>query len=167
MAYDVNNAYRITERLAFPRLIGSEGEIRARQIVAEEFKKAGYEDVILEKFKTSFYNWIFIRFVFVLLGIFIMVIGFSFFFNHWITLALIAIFTLFFIKSLAVGNATEIKLFKNDQKNFETENIYTKLKSQEGKATVVFMGHWDSKSQTFPSSLRIILIILAVFGALI
>ncbi|TFG06460.1 MAG: M28 family peptidase, partial [Promethearchaeota archaeon] len=49
----------------------------------------------------------------------------------------------------------------------ETENIYTKLKSQEGKATVVFMGHWDSKSQTFPSSLRIILIILAVFGALI
>jgi len=46
MSIDENNAYRITERLAFPRLVGSEGELKAREVVVDEFKKAGYEDVI-------------------------------------------------------------------------------------------------------------------------
>ena len=64
-----DNAYRITERLAFPRLIGSEGEIKAREIVVEEFKKAGYHLIQRDKFKTSFYNMILIRFIFVILGI--------------------------------------------------------------------------------------------------
>ena len=43
MSVDENNAYRITERLAFPRLTGSDGEPKALGILVEEFKKAGYE----------------------------------------------------------------------------------------------------------------------------
>ncbi|MFW9875884.1 MAG: hypothetical protein ACFFG0_22510, partial [Candidatus Thorarchaeota archaeon] len=41
----VDNAYRITERLAFPRLVGSEGEKKAIEIVVDEFKNAGYESI--------------------------------------------------------------------------------------------------------------------------
>ena len=54
---DENNAYRITERLCFPRLSGSEGEERAVNIIEEEFKEAGYAQIKREPFKTSLYTW--------------------------------------------------------------------------------------------------------------
>ena len=33
--FDVDNVYEITERLAFPRLVGSEGEKKAIKVVSE------------------------------------------------------------------------------------------------------------------------------------
>ena len=69
MSIDENNAYRITERLAFPRLTGSEGEPKAIEVVVDEFKKAGYENIHQEKFMTSFSNWIMARYVFFALAI--------------------------------------------------------------------------------------------------
>jgi len=35
MELDVDNAYRITEKIAFPRLVGSEGEKKAIKIVLD------------------------------------------------------------------------------------------------------------------------------------
>ena len=49
---DIDNAYRIAERLAFPRLIGSEGEVKAIETVVEEFEKVGYTSINRQKFKT-------------------------------------------------------------------------------------------------------------------
>ena len=61
---NVENAYRITERLAFPRLIGSEGEEKAIMIIVDEFEKAGVNQIHKDKFKTSFFTWIIIRHMF-------------------------------------------------------------------------------------------------------
>ena len=61
---DVENAYRITEKLAFPRLIGSEGEKKAIEIILEEFGKAGFNAIHRDKFETSFYIWIVLRYMF-------------------------------------------------------------------------------------------------------
>jgi hypothetical protein len=71
------------------------------------------------------------------------------------------------LKLLKISNATDIKLSKNNKNNFETENLYTKLKSKNAKATVIFMSHWDSKSQRFSSATRILLIMLSIIGSLI
>ncbi len=167
MAVNGDNAYRITERLAFPRLISSEGEKKAIEDVLDEFRKAGYESICREKFKTSFYNWIAFRLLFLPIGLFLVLLAISFYINPWITLILF--FINVFVASRALGMATssEIKLMKNEEKNYETENIYVNLKNDDSKGTVVFIAHWDSKSQLFSSSMRIIIIITAALGAII
>ena len=63
MSVDENNAYRITERLSFPRLVGSEGEQKAIKVVVDEFEKAGLE-VKRESFETSFFSWTMARYIF-------------------------------------------------------------------------------------------------------
>lgn len=163
----VDNAYRITERLAFPRLVGSEGEKKAREIVSDEFKKAGYNPINKENFKTSFYIWIVLRYAFIPLGICLILLGLSLFINSWLTLGLILLNLYIGAKILGLATSSEIKLLKNEEKNFTTQNIYTDLKSKNSKAKVIFIGHWDSKSQTFPTSLRVILFMVALFSFII
>jgi len=167
MAVNGDNAYRITERLAFPRLIGSEGEKKAIEVVLEEFRKAGYKSIYHDKFKTSFYNWIAIRLLFLPIGLFLVLLAISFYINPWITLILIIINVFVASRALGMTTTSEIKLMKNKDKNYETENIYVKLKNGDSKGTVIFIAHWDSKSQLFSSSMRIIIIIIAALGAII
>ena len=180
MSINENNAYEITKRLAFPRLIGSEGEKKAIEVVVDEFKKAGYDDIQREEFKTSFLNWIFARYVFIPLAGFLIIFGLLPFISNWINSALNTDFktysvltwiTLvgFFIagyKTLGMVNSTTIGLMKDESKNFTTENIFVNLKSKNSKAKIIYMAHWDSKSQTFPSIVRIIIIMIAAFGDL-
>ena len=166
MSINEENAYRITERLAFPRLVGSKGEIKAREIVEDELKNAGYENVYREQFKTSFYNWIIARYVFIPLAIFLILLGISFYISHWLTLALIAIILVIAVKILGLVSGSGITLSKNEENNFETENFFLKLDAPQPKATVVFLGHYDTKSQTFPSALRIIILMITAFGAI-
>jgi hypothetical protein len=164
---NVDNVYRITKRLAFPRLIGSEGEKKAREIVVDEFKKVGYNPIYRDPFKTSFYNWILVRLIFIFTGSILIFLALSTYINPYLTLSL-SIFAIYIsYKALGVAVSTKIKLFKNEASNYETENIYTRLKSSNSKAKIIFMGHWDSKSQSFPTSTRIIIFLISVFGSLI
>ena len=178
MSIDENNAYRITGRLAFPRLIGSEGEKKAIEVVVDEFRKAGYDNIQREKFKTSFANWIYARYIFFPLGGFLILFGLLPFISNWINSFLtfdIKIYSIltwltligFFIagyKSLGMVNSSTITVMKDESKNYETENIYVNLKSKNSKAKIVYMAHWDSKSQNFSSIVRIFILIVAIFG---
>ena len=56
MLLNVDNVYRITEKIAFPRLVGSAGEKKAIKIVVDEFKRAGYDSVNRDDFMTSLYD---------------------------------------------------------------------------------------------------------------
>ena len=164
---NVENVYRITKRLAFPRLIGSKGEKEAIQIILNELKKLEYGEIHREPFKTSFYNWIFLRYAFIPIGIGLILLAVSFFINSWLTLVFIALNVYIASKVLGLATTDKITLLKNEDKNYETENIYIKLKSANSKGKVIFMGHWDSKSQTFPSTIRIIIILITLVGCLI
>ena len=86
---DVDNAYKITEKLAFPRLIGSEGEVKAIETVVEEFKRAGYTSINRQKFMTSFHNFIYSRYIFLILGSGLILLGLSLYINPFLTLGLI------------------------------------------------------------------------------
>ncbi|MHA1490870.1 MAG: M28 family metallopeptidase [Promethearchaeota archaeon] len=167
MSIDENYAYEITEKLAFPRLIGSKGEKKAIEIVINEFKKAGYETIHREKFKTSFYNWTFARYIFIPFGFILILLALSFFVNHFITLALGIFFYIVFSRVYRGSLNNEIKLNKNEDKNHDTENIFVDLKSKNSKAKIVFLAHWDSKSQTFPVNIRIFVFVFPIFGFLI
>jgi len=161
---DEDNAYRIAEKLAFPRLVGSKGEKQAMEVIIEEFKNIGYKDLYRDKFTTSFYNWIVLRYVFIPIGILLILLAISFIFNYWLALGLIIVIVFSAGKVLGLVTADKVHLLKDRNKNFETENIYTELKSDNSKVKVIFIGHWDSKSQTFPSSIRILIFMIAVLG---
>ncbi|MFX1572806.1 MAG: M28 family metallopeptidase [Promethearchaeota archaeon] len=166
MTINQENVYAIAEKLAFPRLVGSEGEKRANQIVLDEFNKAGFNIVNQDKFKTSFYNWIVLRYAFFPIGFCLFFSALTFYINPFITIGCICLGFFIAYKVLSLATTSEIKLLKNEQKNYETENIFVDSKSNNSKAKVIFIAHWDSKSQTFPSSIRILIFMIFTFGCL-
>ncbi|MFO8017293.1 MAG: M28 family peptidase [Promethearchaeia archaeon] len=165
MSINEENAYRITERLSFPRLVGSDGEKKAKKVVFDEFKKAGYNKVEREQFKTSLFNWILARYIFIPIAALLILTTLSFYFNHWVTLIFIGITVLILMRVLIFMDSSTITLSKNEENNFETENFYTVLENKDPKGTVIFMAHWDSKSQTFPSAVRILILVIAAVGS--
>ncbi|MHA1985742.1 MAG: M28 family metallopeptidase [Promethearchaeota archaeon] len=167
MSVNVENAYSITKKIAFPRLVGSEGEQKAKKIVIDEFKKAGYNSINQDTFRTSLHNWVFIRYIFLILGIGLILLALSFYLTPFLTLGIIIVNLYFSSRVLKVSTSTEIKLSKNESYNFSTENIFVNLKSKNSKCKVVFIGHWDSKSQTFPASLRSAVFLIFIIGSLI
>ncbi|MFW9877670.1 MAG: M28 family metallopeptidase [Candidatus Thorarchaeota archaeon] len=164
---DENNAYRVTKRLAFPRLTGSDGDSKARKIVVEEFENAGYNPIYRDKFMTSSYNWNFVRMMFIIIGSTLLLMALLFYINSFLTLSLALINIFITFRALSISVSNKIKLSKNEKYNFETENFYVELKSQNSKAKVIFLGHWDSKSQSFSPSVRIIIFLISVFGGFI
>jgi hypothetical protein len=163
---DINNAYRISERLAFPRLIGSEGEKKAIEIVTQEFENIGYDRIHRDKFKTSFYNLILSRYIFLILGSGLILIALSIYLTPILTMGLVALAVYISFRALKAATSTKRKSFKNDKYNYETENIWVELKSENSKCKIIFMGHWDSKSQSFPTSTRVFIFIIFTFSSL-
>jgi len=168
MAVNENYAYEVTEKISFPRLVGTEGEMKAREMVAKEFEKIGYKP-IREKFMTSFHNWVVAQYAFIPIGLILLLMALTLYFSlPLITLAIIAaILIIGWIANKTILGGTSIALFKDPEKNFETENIYGKLKSKNSKGTIIFMAHWDSKSQTFNSAIRVFIFVVVIFSALI
>ena len=164
---DVENAYRITEKLAFPRLVGSEGEQKAIKIIVDEFKKAGVNPIHRDKFKTSFYNWTVLRYMFFPIGICLVLLALSFYINTWLSLGVILVNLYLDIKALSLATDCEIRYSKNENNNYQTENIYSSVESKNSKSKVIFMAHWDSKSQIIPTHIRVMIFIITVFGILI
>jgi len=167
MTIDENLAYEITKRLSFPRLVGSEGEKRAIKVVVDEFEKGGYNTVNREKFKTSLYNWKRIELIFLTMGILYILLAISYYNIPILSLVIVALIVICILKLLKISDSTKIKLMKNDRYNFETENIYVNLKSKNSLVNLIFIAHYDSKSQVFSSIIRIYLIMVSVFGGLI
>ena len=164
MSIDENNAYEITEKLSFPRLSGSDGEKKAINIILEEFKKAGYDDVKREPFKTSLYTWKLAEYFFLAASIMIIILALSFYTFPLISILLSVVMLVGMFTFLGVISNSKIRLFRKDSKNIMTENLYTDLKSNEALANVIILAHHDTKSQMFPSHIRMILIITVVFA---
>jgi len=167
MSVDENLSYVITKRLSFPRLVGSEGEKKAIKVVVDEFEKIGYNTVNREKFETSLYIWKRIELWFLILGTLYIILAISNIIMPILSLVIIALIVICMLKLCKISDSTKIKLMKNDKYNFETENIYVNLKSKNSLANLIFLAHYDSKSQVFSSIIRIYLIIVSVFGGLI
>ncbi len=167
MAIDENNVLKVIQRLSFPRLVGTTNEKNATAIVIDEFSKINQETIHREKFKTSMHSWNIARWAFIPVGIYLITIAISLYFNSWITLLLTIFFFIIGVKCLRMLNPREISLSKREANNFETENVYVKLNSINSKAIVILIAHYDSKGQIFPKTLLISLYIITIFGYLI
>ncbi len=162
MGLDENNAYRITEELSFPRLVGSEGEPKAIKMVVDEFQKIGIE-AKRENFETSFFSWTMARYIFFPLAAIIILAAYLLYLSP---IASIVLSVLLLIVGMYATRLTGLGDVPKGKK-YTTENIYGKLPSANNKIDVLYMAHWDSKSQTFSTLFRILIFIISIFGALV
>ncbi len=164
MLPDENFAYNIIEKLSFPRLVGTSGNKKAVDIICKVFEDAGYDTTKRESFKTDFFDWAMARYIFFPLGISLILIALSFFKSPFLTFFILGVVTLLAVNYRGILKTLKTRYLKNENNIYETENIYAELKCKSPKAKVIFMAHYDTKSQTFSSIFRIIIMLTAVFG---
>lgn len=167
LGYDAKRAYHHIKRLAFPRLVGSTGEADARAYIVEQFTELGLH-VVKEPFHfTKFPAEVLPR---ILCGLFVpVVVSVPWFGERFpIPVCLICLLSL----SIAL-------FFTQWQKRFEglydvgrkhdSENIIaTNGKKQDGNTPVLlFVAHYDSKSQILPIAVRAVAYGIAIVGLII
>src|SRR5271157_2990101 len=166
------NALNSTKILSqWHRLVGTDGEKQAREWISAEFEKTGIT-FDREEFVTSDYaiNVVF-RVISPLLGfslVFAFLVSIFRMLNGWLGVFAAAGVVLFALAQSAIMD----RCFGKGEnapfgKRFSTENIIGRIDAREAKATVIFLCHYDSKSQTYPSYVRVLLFLLGATWTLV
>jgi len=163
MSFSGDLAYKFTEKIAIPRLIGTEGWKKAQNLIKDEFKKNGYE-IQVQNFKSSMFMVnVLLRVAMIPLLIIIILIIFGYYFYPWVSLILSAL--ILGLVPIIGKYATSGTEYKEPKKGINSQNIFVKLKSETSKAEVVFIGHYDTKSQVLSIVQRVIcFVLLFIFG---
>jgi len=155
------------KNFAFPRLSGTEFELKAFNKLKQEVVNLNLEFEIQQFTFSSFYSRLYPKIAFLSgSGIF-----FFLFLNIYMTLFLVFIFNLLgiLITSILITRKPERIQFINQLKS---QNLLVKieptLKSTENKDRIVmFMSHLDSKGQRFKINIRIRIIKLWIYSSII
>ena len=164
LAYDAKRAYHHITQLAFPRLAGSIGEANAQAYIVKHFKALGLE-VSRETFSfTKFPAEVLPR---ILCGLFVpVVLSVPWFGEQFSILVCLAC-----LLSLSIA-----LLFTQWQKQFEglynvgrrhySENIVATNGVEQNRDTpsILFVAHYDSKSQILPIAIRAVAYGIAILG---
>ncbi|MBD3227587.1 MAG: M28 family peptidase [Candidatus Lokiarchaeota archaeon] len=164
MSFSGQNAYDFTERISIPRLIGSDGWIKARKMIKNEFKQYGYE-IRTHEFKSSmFITNVLLRVLMIPLLTIIFLIVWGYFFFPWLSLIL-SIIVLCIIPLIGkyASSGTD---YKEPKEGINSQNVFAELKSLNSKIHIVFMGHYDTKSQVLSIVQRVICYVLLFVGGI-
>ena len=164
LTYDAKRAYHYITQLAFPRLVGSKGEVAAQAYIVQQFAALGLA-VSRESFSFSkFPAEVLPR---LLCGLFVPVVFSVLWLGEWlpIPVCLTCLFSLF------------VALFFTQwQKRFEglydvgtrhhSENIVATngRKPNDNTSALLFVAHYDSKSQVLPIAVRAVAYGIAIVG---
>ena len=167
LGYDAKRAYHHIRQLAFPRLVGSTGEADARAYIVEQFTELGLH-VVKEPFHfTKFPAEVLPR---ILCGLFVPVVLSV----PWLGERLPIPVCIVCLLSLSIA-----MLFTQWQKRFEglydigrkhnsANIIATNGKKQAGNTPVLlFVAHYDSKSQILPIAVRAVAYGIAIVGLIL
>lgn len=174
MSYSDENArtaHEFAAELAFPRLVGTEGEVKAQQIISEKMKSIGnpfhIEDLKCSKFAIN----IAFRMVppigaLLILGAW----GFSeplLGFNNPIASLIFSIIALVWIAlSSTIINNSFGRVPKIGQ-IYKTQNFISEITPSAPKGHLIYVAHYDSKSQFYPGIVRVILFIAGLISGLL
>ncbi|NHI93535.1 MAG: M28 family peptidase [Candidatus Lokiarchaeota archaeon] len=163
MSFDGEKAYGFVESIAFPRLSGSEGWKKCRQIIKDEFKKYGYE-VKTQEFKSTFTFQRILQVLMIPIIALFLIIIIGYIFIPWMSLIL-CILILCGVPFITKIGSTGSSIREPPKNYFLGENIFVHLKSKNSKIKLVLMAHHDSKSQVLPIFLRVVCFIFLFIGA--
>lgn len=162
MHFDANRAKRIVESISFPRLPGSEGEERAKELIIGILKDSGYIPEI-EDFQFSILPAeFFLKLSQVMIGL--LCASALFLFNDYRVWSFLIAIVLIFIITKSTGWSGFIEsLFDIQFFRIKSSNIFFKKVLHKDYPDIIFLAHHDSKSQTYPIIFRIILNIIGIF----
>ena len=164
LTYDAKRAYHHITQLAFPRLVGSAGEAAAQAYIIQQFSELGLE-VSRESFSfTKFPAEVLPR---LLCGIFVPVV----FSVPWLSerfpipVCLACLFSLFVALFFTQWQRRFEGLY-NVGKKYHSENIIgtNGRKPNENIPALLFVAHYDSKSQVLPIAARAVAYFIAIAG---
>jgi Peptidase family M28 len=166
--YREQMAYDQTKLLAqWTRFVGSDGESKAKRHIFGQFTQLGIE-CRRQPFKCSaFLTTILLPIGLLLMGTLLLISAYFFWQSEFLIaliVALILLVVLFVANSLWTGSPVGSKYGKQ----YDLENLigHMHAKNPRPKRTVVLMSHYDTKSQTYPVILRIVLFVVSAIGSL-
>lgn len=167
LGYDAKRAYHHIKRLAFPRLVGSTGEADARAYIVEQFTELGLH-VVKEPFHfTKFPAEVLPR---ILCGLFVpVVVSVPWFGERFpIPVCLICLLSLSIALFFTQWQKRFEGLYDVGRKHDSANIIATNGKKQDGNTPVLlFVAHYDSKSQILPIAVRAVAYGIAIVGLII
>ncbi|RKU39546.1 hypothetical protein C6496_02150 [Candidatus Poribacteria bacterium] len=164
LIYDAKRAYHHIRQLAFPRLVGSRGETDARAYIVKQFAALGLH-VVTEPFHfTKFPTEVLPR---ILCGLFVpIVLSVPWFGERFpIAVCLACLLSL----SIAMFCTQWQKRFEglyDIGRKYNSENIIATNGRKQGGNTpaLLFVAHYDSKSQVLPIAVRAVAYGIAILG---
>ncbi|MFX1296081.1 MAG: M28 family peptidase [Promethearchaeota archaeon] len=165
--FDKNRAFKHVEKLAIPRLVGSEGEQKAAKYIKEKIDKLGIK-AKEEKFEFTDWVWdVVIRLteglkagliVITLLMLFLPAPGPLIGVILSVFFLILTFYSSIWARFFWKYQNSEGKIFK--VKKYKSKNIIAKVPSQEGAdkagGDIIILAHYDSKSQTFSALWRVV-----------
>ena len=164
LTYDAKRAYHHITQLAFPRLVGSAGEAAAQAYIVQQFSELGLE-VSRESFSfTKFPAEVLPR---LLCGLFVpAVLSVPWLGERFpIPVCLACLFSLFVALFFTQWQRRFEGLY-NVGKKYHSENIIgtNGRKPNENTPALLFVAHYDSKSQVLPIAARAVAYFIAIAG---
>ncbi len=165
--YDAKRAYHHIRQLAFPRLVGSTGEADARAYIVEQFTELGLH-VVKEPFHfTKFPAEVLPR---ILCGLFVpVVLSVPWLGERFpIPVCIVCVLSLFIAMLFTQWQKRFEGLYDIGRKHNSANIIATNGKKQAGNTPVLlFVTHYDSKSQILPIAVRAVAYGIAIVGLIL
>jgi hypothetical protein len=156
LQFDGKRAKEIAEKISFPRLSGTEGEEKAREFINNFVEDIGFTPEVEEFSFSLLPAEFFLKFSQIMVGL--LCASALFLFNRFKLLSFIVAIVLIYIIirstrwSSFIESLFDIKFFR-----IKSSNTFFKKVLHKNYPNVVFLAHYDSKSQTYPIILRIVL----------
>ena len=167
LTYDAKRAYYHIAQLAFPRLVGSAGEAQARAYIVDQFTSSRLE-VSREVFSfTKFPAEVLPR---ILCGLFVPVVLSAPWFGERfpIPVCLACLLSLSIAMFFTQWQKRFEGLYDVGRKHYSENIVATNGVEQDGNTpTLLFVAHYDSKSQVLPIAVRAVAYGIAIVGLII
>lgn len=164
MKFNSEHAYKYTEDLSFPRSPGSEGEKQARDYIIDSFKHKEL-DVEIQEFKFSTFPLAVMARCFLLLLIAMQILMYICYDRNPLYSVLISFVVVSLIIISTKWKKNYHKLYDIPWKEKTSWNIIARKTKENATKNLIFLAHYDSKSQTLPAFWRATLFGTSLVGS--
>jgi hypothetical protein len=154
LVFDGDSAKNIARKISFPRLTGSEGEEEAKNIIIKLLNDYGYTPEVESFVFSLFPPEVLLKIIQFLIGS--LAGGAILLFNNTPAFSIVSSFFVIIIIIIGTGWSSLIEKFYDVKIAMRrSQNIMAEMIVKKGLSEIIFLAHYDSKSQTFPIIMRI------------
>lgn len=164
MLFDASRALEHIRSISFPRLSSSPGERRAGDYIISELKSFGLEPKV-QSFSYSLFPYAIVLKASLIFQVFLLLYSISICVEVPFLAGCLAVFLIAYtLKSTRWGSLFEVTYDIGPKRS--SRNIYERISGEDPHTNIIFLAHYDSKSQTIPILFRVLFYSLFYLGML-